>query len=112
MENNRRYNLKFRVTAEELAVIKHKCQLAHCRNMSAFIRRMTLYGVGVNFPEEVLLKIYKSVSGAANNINQIAMRYHSSNRIYSEDINELKKSADEMQKQLCTLQEKISEIHF
>lgn len=112
MENNRKYNLKIRVTEEEYRIIKRKCELSHSKNMSAFIRRMVLYGLGVNFPEELLQKFYRTVGGAANNINQIAVRYNSSNRIYNEDIDNLKTAAVEIQKQLRALQSQISKIHF
>lgn len=112
MENNKEHRMIFRVSEKEYHIIKRKCELSHSKNMSAFIRRMVLYGLGVNFPEELLQKFYRTVGGAANNINQIAVRYNSSNRIYNEDIDNLKTAAVEIQKQLRALQSQISKIHF
>lgn len=112
MEANKTHNIKVRVNDKELSIIKHKCELAHCPSMSAFLRRMALHGVVVVFPEERLEKIQTVIVRSANNINQITLRYNSTNQLYEDDIADLKKSMAEINQQLCTLMLQLAEIRF
>lgn len=112
MEKNKFYRITFRIDEKEYANLKRKCELAHCKSMSAYIRRMALHGVVVMFPEEHLKKIQTAIGRSANNINQIVLRFHSTNQLYEEDIADLKKDVAEMNQQLCALILKLGEIRF
>lgn len=112
MENQRTYVMRFRANEKENMQLKHKCEIAHCKSMSAFLRRMSLHGVVVVFPEERLEKIQTAIVRSANNINQITLRYNSTNQLYEDDIADLKKSVAEINQQLCTLMLQLAEIRF
>lgn len=112
MEKNKFYRITFRIDEKEYANLKRKCELAHCKSMSAYIRRMALYGILVVFPEEQLKKMQTAIGRSSSNINQIALRLHSTNQLYEEDIADLKKSVAEMNQQLCNLILQLAEIHL
>ena len=112
MEKNKFYRITFRIDEKEYANLKRKCETAHCKSMSAYIRRMALYGIIVVFPEEQLKKMQTAIGRSSSNINQIALRFHSTNQLYEEDIADLKKSVAEMNQQLCNLILQLAEIHL
>lgn len=112
MKNQKTYIMRFRVNEKQHMQLKHKCELAHCKNMSVFLRRMALYGIIVAFPEEQLKKMQTAIGRSSSNINQIALRLHSTNQLYEEDIADLKKSVAEMNQQLCNLILQLAEIHL
>lgn len=112
MDKSKKHFIAFRADDKEYANLKRKCELAHCKNMSAYVRRMALYGIVVVFPEEQLKKMQTAIGRSSNNINQIALRLHSTNQLYEEDIADLKKSVAEMNQQLCNLILQLSEMHL
>lgn len=57
------------------------------------------------------MKIRKAVSSCANNINQVAQRVNSTNRIYSDDINELKEEVDKVWQQLRSIQSTLQKLN-
>lgn len=112
MGNNKFQRITFRIDEKEFAQLNRKCELAHCKSMSAYVRRMALHGVVVVFPEERLEKIQTAIGRSASNINQIALRFHSTNQLYEDDIADLKESVAEINQQLCTLILQLAEIRF
>lgn len=112
MDKSKKHFIAFRADDKEYANLKQKCELAHCKSMSAYIRRMALHGVVVVFPEERLEKIQTAIGRSANNINQITLRYNSTNQLYEDDIADLKKSVAEINQQLCNLMLQLAEIRF
>lgn len=103
MEKKRINIIKCRVNDKELAVIERKVQLAKCRNMSDFLRRMALSGRIIYVEGEALKDIRKLISSISQNINQIALRVNYQNSIYKDDI-------EEMQEKISTILSTISDI--
>lgn len=112
MGNSKFQRITFRIDEKEFAQLNRKCELAHCKSMSAYVRRMALHGVVVVFPEERLEKIQTAIGRSASNINQIALRFHSTNQLYEDDIADLKESVAEINQQLCALILQLAEIRF
>ena len=112
MGNSKFQRITFRIDEKEFAQLNRKCELAHCKSMSAYVRRMALHGVVVVFPEERLEKIQTAIGRSASNINQIALRFHSTNQLYEDDIADLKESVAEINQQLCALILQLAEICF
>ena len=52
-------------------------------------------------------KIYRLVGSIANNINQIAVRVNSTNKVYAEDIVNIKEGQDKIWQLLNSLQSKL-----
>ena len=68
---------------------------------------MIFEGYIVNFDEEKFDKIYRLVGSIANNINQIAVRVNSTNKVYAEDIVNIKEGQDKIWQLLNSLQSKL-----
>ena len=77
------------------------------RSRSDFIRAMIFEGYIVNFDEEKFDKIYKLVGNISSNINQIAVRVNSTDKIYAEDIVNIKEGQDKIWQLLNSLQSKL-----
>ena len=52
-------------------------------------------------------KIYKLIGSISNNVNQIAVRVNSTNKIYAEDIVNIKEGQDKIWQLLNSLQSKL-----
>lgn len=104
MNENRNHIVKFRVDDVEFNCLKEKMRLAKCRNMSDFLRRISLGGRIYNVDMKEFVEIKKLMVNIANNINQIAMRVNFQKTIYSEDIEEIKRKVEEIWRQLSYIQ--------
>ena len=89
IEPHNRY-MQIRLTEAEYEAIERKFRNSGLRSRSEFIRAMIFEGYIVNFDEEKFDKIYRLVGNISNNINQIAVRANSTNKVYAEDIVNIK----------------------
>ena len=80
--------MQIRLTEAEYEAIERKFRSSGLRSRSDFIRAMIFEGYIVHFDEEKFDKIYKLIGSISNNVNQIAVRVNSTNKIYAEDIEE------------------------
>ena len=99
--------LKVRVSPEEMAAIKKKCENSGMSNLSEFVRAMIFEGYIVHFDEEKFDKIYKLIGSISNNVNQIAVRVNSTNKVYADDIVNIKEGQDKIWQLLNSLQSKL-----
>lgn len=84
------------LTTEEADIIHKRMKDAGMNNMSAYIRRMALYGyvIHVDMPElKELLRLMKINS---NNLNQYTKRANETGNVYQEDVDELVQSQQKM----------------
>ena len=105
-EPHNRY-MQIRLTEAEYEAIERKFRNSGLRSRSEFIRTMIFEGYIVNFDEEKFDKIYRLVGSIANNINQIAVRVNSTNKVYAEDIVNIKEGQDKIWQLLNSLQSKL-----
>ena len=106
IEPHNRY-MQIRLTEAEYEAIERKFRNSGLRSRSEFIRTMIFEGYIVNFDEEKFDKIYRLVGSIANNINQIAVRVNSTNKVYAEDIVNIKEGQDKIWQLLNSLQSKL-----
>ena len=99
--------MQIRLTEAEYEAIERKFRSSGLRSRSDFIRAMIFEGYIVNFNEEKFDKIYKLVGNISSNINQIAVRVNSTNKIYAEDIVNIKEGQDKIWQLLNSLQSKL-----
>ena len=99
--------MQIRLTEAEYEAIERKFRSSGLRSRSDFIRAMIFEGYIVNFDEVKFDKIYKLVGSISNNINQIAVRVNSTNKIYAEDIVNIKEGQDKIWQLLNSLQSKL-----
>lgn len=108
MKSNKICNLKVRVSEEEYEIIKQKCEETDCSNMSSYLRRMALQGTILVYPKDDWRKIIHLISNISNNVNQVAVKLHITEKIYDDDIKIIKESLDDVNKILYELQLKLS----
>ena len=108
--DNKTKNLKFRVTEEEYEYIQKKYELSGCKNISSYLRKMAVTGRIIQLDSSALIEISRLFSNIANNINQIAVRVNSTNRIYDEDIEEIQKKVKELWQLQTSIQSVLQSI--
>jgi hypothetical protein len=99
--------MQIRLTEAEYEAIERKFRSSGLRSRSDFIRAMIFEGYIVNFDEEKFDKIYKLVGNISSNINQIAVRVNSTNKIYAEDFANIREGQDKIWQLLNSLQSKL-----
>ncbi len=87
---NRPVQVKFLVTPEERKMIDKRMEQAGVTNMAAYLRKMAIDGYVVKLELPELRDFISLLRRTSNNFNQIARRVNSTDRIYAEDIVEMK----------------------
>lgn len=106
MDKNRTKSiiLKFRVNQKEKEIIELRAVQANKKSTSAYLRKIALTGVVVNYDNQQLKDLRKSLIGISININQIAVRVNSTNRFYDDDIQYMKKVLNDIWQSLNSVQ--------
>jgi len=81
---------RFCVTPDEWAFIQEKMQQAGIDNFSDYIRQMAMKGYVIEVDFSAVKELSKEVGGISRNINQIAKRINTTDKIYKEDLAEIK----------------------
>lgn len=92
----REKQIKFRVTEQELGVIKRRKDMMHFPNMECYLRRVALGEPLYNIDTTSIDAIAKDVEGISRNINQIARRINSTDTAYAEDLRQIKQQQDKI----------------
>lgn len=88
--------IRFFVTAEEKAVIQKRMELVGIKNMSNYLREISMDGYLINVDYTYIKEMNAELSAIGRNINQIAARANSTGIIYADDITEIKKKQEEI----------------
>ena len=97
MANRTRNNeLKIFLSNDEQYILNSKYKLSGMRSKSAFIRHLILYGYVYDIDYSELRDYNTSLSRIGNNINQIAKKINTTNKIYAQDIKEVKELMNEV----------------
>lgn len=107
---NRPVQVKFRVTPEERALIDKRMEQAGTLNMAAYLRKMAIDGYVVKLELPELRDMISYLRRTSNNFNQIACRVNSTNRIYEDDICEMKVMLDRIWEATNKVLEKLAAI--
>lgn len=105
-EKKRTLYLKVRVSPEEMATIKKKFENSSMSSLSTFVRAMIFEGYIAQVNENELKELTRIANNVANNINQIARRENVTNKVYKEDIEEIKELGDKLWRPLMFLQKR------
>lgn len=89
MKELKSIKLNFFVSDTERQQIKEKMNLYGCENMSAYLRKMAIDGYVINLDIPELGELVTLLRRASNNINQIAKKVNSTDRIYMSEIKEI-----------------------
>ena len=109
-ENKRTLYLKVRVSPEEMAAIKKKYQNSGMSSLSGFVRAMIFDGYIVHIDENELKRLNALANNIANNINQIAHRANTTDKVYKEDIDEIKELGNKFWQPLLYLKSKVLQL--
>ena len=107
---NRPIQVKFRVTPEERAMIDRRMAQADTINMAAYLRKMAIDGYVVKLDLPVLRDMISLLRRTSNNFNQIARRVNSTNRVYENDIQEMKTMLEQLWEANNSVLEKLAAI--
>ena len=107
---NRPIQVKFRVTPEERALIDKRMAQAGTINMAAYLRKMAIDGYVVKLELPELRDLISLLRRTSNNFNQIARRVNFTNRIYEDDIYEMKLMIDKTWEATNKVLEKLAAI--
>lgn len=88
--------LHFRVSPDEEQIIKAKMELVGIKSESAYLRKMALDGYVINLDLPELREMVSLLRRSSNNLNQIARRANSTNRIYAEDMADMMHQQQEL----------------
>ena len=107
---NRPIQVKFRVTPEERALIDKRMEQAGTNNMAAYLRKMAIDGYVVKLELPELRDLISLLRRTSNNFNQIARRVNSTDRIYADDIQEMKTMIEQTWEATNQVLEKLAAI--
>ena len=82
----RTIQIKFRVTAEERALIEQKMKLVPTKNMAAYLRKIAIDGYIIQTDHSDIKAMTAEIQKIGVNINQIAKRVNATGSVYQEDI--------------------------
>ena len=105
-EKKRTMYLKVRVSPEEMAAIKKKFENSGMSSLSTFVRAMIFEGYIAQVNENELKELTRIANNVANNIN----RANVTNKIYKEDIEEVKSLASQIIDPMLFLQTKVLQL--
>ena len=107
---NRPVQVKFRVTPEERKMIDRRMEQAGISNMAAYLRKMAIDGYVVKLELPELRDFISLLRRTSNNFNQIARRVNATNRIYEDDIREMKVMLEQIWEANNRVLEKLAAI--
>lgn len=96
MKNTRNTFLLVRINDEERAQIQTRMALAGTKNMSAFIRKMTLDGRIILLDMDEIKTLVSLLRRTSANVNQIAKRVNATSRVYENDLAEIQSQLGEV----------------
>ena len=79
-------------------------------DVSGFVRAMIFEGYIVQMNRNELRKIHRLASNIANSINQITVRVNSKDKVYDDDIQQIKDEVYRLSKPLLFLQSKVLQL--
>ena len=99
-----------RVTKEEWDKIHERMLDAGMKNMSAYIRKMSLNGYLIKLDLSDVREVLRLLHISSNNLNQYAKRANETGNIYEADIRELQESHKEILKMMGEILDRLSSI--
>ena len=86
-------------------------QFGTTTNMAAYLRKMAIDGYVVKLELPELREMVSLLRRSSNNLNQIARRVNSTNRIYDEDMQDMLRTQEKLWDSANAILEKLSAIN-
>ena len=97
---------------DEYFILNKKLELSNINSTSKFIRHLILYGYVYDVDYSYLQEFNALLGRISSSLNQIAKRVNSTNNIYQDDMEQIKKEIDEIwriQKSILSRQPSIKQ---
>ena len=107
----RAVHYSFKVTPEEDAIIREKMKAVGIGNQSAFLRAMALNGYLLKLDLQELHRAVSLMGKLGSNVNQIARRLHERGSIYETEIDEIRRSLDELRTILNGILQQLNHLN-
>lgn len=95
-KRQRDMQLHFMVSTEERSLINEKMASIGTKNMGAYLRKMAVDGLIIHLDTADVRELVRVLRVTSNSLNQLTKRVHETGSIYSEDIEDLRKSYDRL----------------
>lgn len=105
-QSNRTKTLNIRFTESDLQDIEEKCRQFGYKSKSTYVRDCVKARVDLPIDRADFAETNRQMKRIGNNINQIAIRLHSTGNIYAEDIAEIKEGVNQIWQLLLSIQSK------
>ena len=96
--------LNIRFTESEYQDIESKCEQFGYKSKSTYVRDCVRARVDIGVDRADFAETNRQIKAIGSNINQIAVRLHSTGRFYDEDMTEIKKGVSEIWRLLLSIQ--------
>lgn len=88
----RNIQLHFMVSEQERSFITEKMEQLGTKNLGAYLRKMAVDGYVIRIDLSDVRELVRLLRVSSNNLNQLTKRVHETGNVYSEDIEDLRKS--------------------
>ena len=95
-KRNRTNPVQFYLSDDEQYILNTKFKASGMKSMSAFLRKLILYGYVYDVDYSYLRNYNTELGRISSSLNQIAKRVNSTGNIYPEDIDEVKELMNEV----------------
>lgn len=92
----RQRQIKFRVSDEEMRLIRERMRLLHISDQGAYIRKMAIDGYCISLDMADIRELIHLLRMCSNNLNQYAHMANATGNIYREDIQDLQRRLDQI----------------
>ena len=110
MSKEKSTGIYFKLSPKERELIENRMKICKVKNMSAYIRKMSINGYIVNLDLSGLNEIGKLLRISSNNINQIAKQANINGEIVHKDIIIVKEQLNKIRLDFGSALEKLSKI--
>lgn len=103
-------SVQVRLTQEEYDFLEQKFKLSRYKSKSEFMRIAFFDTLIVKFSTEDMQELLRLVRSISNNVNQIAVRVNSTDKVYREDMDNIKDGVEKIWQQLRYFQSQLRSV--
>lgn len=103
-------SVQVRLTQEEYDLIEEKFRLSGYKSKSEFMRIAFFDTLIVKFSSDDMQELLRLVRSISNNVNQIAIRVNSTDKVYAEDMNNIKDGVEKIWQQLRYFRSQLQQL--
>ncbi|MFI3205619.1 MAG: plasmid mobilization relaxosome protein MobC [Clostridia bacterium] len=106
-KRERNIQKKFRVNEKENKQIQENMKYCGITNMGLYLRKMALNGYLLQLDLKSIDLMLKTLRATNNSLNQLVKKLHQTGNIYIDDIDEIKKSYEEIRDNSANILKKL-----